>query len=110
MHVARFGMFLGLIVLCGLIFALTLLASDEGSIPHLSYPVAKTVDQVDDYHGMKVADPYRWLEDTDSADTRAWIEAENKLTFGYLEQIPYRKPIHDRLTKLWNGQRPLASR
>ena len=54
---------------------------------------------------MKVADPYRWLEDTDSADTHAWVEAENKLTFGYLEQIPYRQAIHDRLTKLWNYER-----
>ena len=105
MHVARFGMLIAIFALCGFVLALTLLAKDEGSIPHLSYPVAKTVDQVDDYHGVKVADPYRWLEDTDSVDTREWIEAENKLTFGYLEQIPYRKSIHDRLTKLWNYER-----
>ena len=59
----------------------------------LVYPKAKTVDQVDDYHGTKVADPYRWLEDTDSADTHAWVEAENKLTFSYLDQIPYRGPF-----------------
>jgi len=105
MHVARFGMLIAVIAVCGFVLAVTLLAKDEGSIPHLSYPVAKTVDQVDDYHGVKVADPYRWLEDTDSADTHAWVEAENKLTFGYLEQIPYRKSIHDRLTKLWNYER-----
>ena len=105
MHVARVGMLIALIALCGFVLAVTLVAKDEGSIPHLSYPVAKTVDQVDDYHGVKVADPYRWLEDTDSADTHAWVEAENKLTFGYLEQIPYRKSIHDRLTKLWNYER-----
>src|SRR6201985_3194921 len=71
----------------------------------LVYPKAKTVDQVDDYHGTKVADPYRGLEDTDSADTRAWIEEENKVTFHYLEQIPYRQAIHDRLKKLWNYER-----
>ena len=46
--------------------------------------------QVDDYHGTKVADPYRWLEDADSRETAAWVEAENKVTFGYLEQIPER--------------------
>ncbi len=71
----------------------------------LVYPKAKTVDQVDDYHGTNVADPYRWLEDTDSADTKAWVEAENKLTFSYLDQIPYRGAIRDRLLKLWNYER-----
>ncbi len=71
----------------------------------LAYPKAKTVDQVDDYHGVKVADPYRWLEDADSADTKAWVEEENKLTFGYLEKIPYRGAIRDRLLKLWNYER-----
>jgi len=71
----------------------------------LSYPKAKTVDQVDDYHGVKVNDPYRWLEDADSPDTRAWVEAENKLTFGYLDQIPYRDAIRKRMTKLWNYER-----
>jgi prolyl oligopeptidase len=71
----------------------------------LPYPKPKTVEQVDDYHGVKVADPYRWLEDTDSADTHAWVEEENKLTFGYLEQIPYRKAIRDRMMKLWNFER-----
>ncbi len=71
----------------------------------LAYPKAKTVDQVDDYHGVKVADPYRWLEDTDSDDTKAWIEEENKLTFSYLDQIPYRGAIRDRMTKLWNYER-----
>jgi prolyl oligopeptidase len=82
-----------------------LLAGDAPSLTKLDYPKAKTVDQVDDYHGTKVADPYRWLEDTDSPDTLAWVQAENKLTFGYLDQIPYRKAIHDRLTKLWNYER-----
>jgi prolyl oligopeptidase len=73
--------------------------------PKLKYPVAKKVDQVDDYHGIKVADPYRWLEDPDSPDSRAWIEAENKVTFDYLEKIPERQVIHDRLKKLWNYER-----
>jgi prolyl oligopeptidase len=71
----------------------------------LTYPQARRSDQVDDYHGTKVADPYRWLEDTDSAETHSWVEAENKITFGYLEQIPYRQSIRDRLTKLWNYER-----
>ena len=71
----------------------------------LVYPKAKTVDQVDDYHGTKVADPYRWLEDADSPDTKAWVEEEDKVTFGYREKIPYRGAIWDRLMKLWNYER-----
>ena len=70
-----------------------------------NYPVARKSDQVDDYHGVKVADPYRWLEDLDSAETRAWVEAENKLTFSFLEAIPARTAIKDRLTKLWNYEK-----
>jgi prolyl oligopeptidase len=69
------------------------------------YPVAKKVDQIDDYHGVKVADPYRWLEDPDSAASRAWIEAENKLTFSFLDKIPQRGKIKERLTKLWNYEK-----
>jgi prolyl oligopeptidase len=80
-------------------------AQGESGGGGLAYPKPKTVEQVDDYHGVKVADPYRWLEDTDSADTKAWVEEENKLTFGYLDQIPYRKAIRDRMTKLWNFER-----
>jgi prolyl oligopeptidase len=92
--------------LCFVFLALTIypLAAQDGA-GVLSYPKLKTVEQVDDYHGVKVADPYRWLEDTDSADTHAWVEAENKVTFGYLEQIPYRKAIRDRMMTLWNFER-----
>jgi prolyl oligopeptidase len=60
---------------------------------------------VEDYHGTKVPDPYRWLEDPDSAETRAWVEAENKLTFAYLESIPQRARIKERLTKLWDYEK-----
>ncbi|MHB8216702.1 MAG: prolyl oligopeptidase family serine peptidase [Candidatus Sulfotelmatobacter sp.] len=86
---------------------LTIFSVAQSSSPR-AYPEAKRGDQVDDYHGVKVPDPYRWLEDTDSADTHAWVEAENKLTFAYLEKIPYRQAIHDRLTKLWNYERYTA--
>ena len=70
-----------------------------------SYPVARKSDQVDDYHGVKVADPYRWLEDLDSEETRTWVEAENKLSFAFLEAIPARASIKERLTKLWNYEK-----
>ena len=70
-----------------------------------NYPVARKSDQVDDYHGTKVADPYRWLEDLDSAETAKWVEAQNKLTFGFLGSIPQRAAIRERLTKLWNYEK-----
>ena len=68
----------------------------------ITYPPARKVDVVDDYHGTKVADPYRWLEDVDSPETRSWVEAENRVTFAYLEQIPERERIRRRLTALWD--------
>jgi len=74
-------------------------------IKTINYPEARKSDQTDDYHGVKVADPYRWLEDLDSAETRAWVEAENKLSFGFLEAIPQRTPIKERLTRLWNYEK-----
>jgi len=70
-----------------------------------NYPPARKSDQVDDYHGVKVADPYRWLEDLDSEETRNWVEAENKLSFGYLAAIPERNTLKERLTKLWNYEK-----
>jgi len=101
MHLARHAT----ILLALALPLLTLLPAAQTSSSPLPYPQAKPGAQVDDYHGVKVSDPYRWLEDTDSADTHAWVEAENKLTFSYLDQIPYRKAIHGRLTKLWNYER-----
>jgi uncharacterized membrane protein len=67
-----------------------------------TYPPARKADVVDDYHGTRVADPYRWLEDVDSPETRSWVEAENRVTFAYLEQIPERERIRRRLTELWD--------
>jgi len=81
-------------------FSINILAQNR-----LSYPVAKKVEQSDEYHGIKVADPYRWLEDVDSAETKAWVEAENKVTFDYLATIPQREQIKKRLTELWNYEK-----
>jgi prolyl oligopeptidase len=71
----------------------------------LVYPATKKTDQIDDYHGTKVADPYRWLEEPDSPETRAWVQAQNQVTSGWLSQIPGRDRIRQRLTSLWNYER-----
>jgi prolyl oligopeptidase len=70
-----------------------------------TYPAAPRGDVVDDYHGIKVADPYRWMEATDSPETRAWIAAERALTASALAQMPERNAIRARLTALWNYPR-----
>jgi len=74
----------------------------DGNGARLTYPATKKADQVDDYFGTKVPDPYRWLENNDSPEVAAWVEAENKVTFAYLDKIPYRAQLKDRLTKLLN--------
>ncbi len=82
----------------------------ETSTPSLTYPEARVCDQVDEYHGIHVADPYRWMEsepDTPEihAEIEEWIEAENVVTRGFLDAIPERQEILDRLTELWNFER-----
>jgi prolyl oligopeptidase len=71
----------------------------------LSYPTTRKGEVVEDFFGTKVADPYRWLEDDNSAETKAWVEAQNKVTYGYLEQIPERAKIQERITRLWDFEK-----
>jgi prolyl oligopeptidase len=71
----------------------------------ITYPPARRADVVDDYHGTLVPDPYRWLEDPDSDETRAWIEAENALTEAFLAAVPARARIRRRLTELWDYEK-----
>lgn len=79
--------------------------------PKFTYPKPDKGTVVDDYHGTKVADPYRWMEEADEPGSKiwpkvsSWIEAENKITFGYLESVPQRGAIKDRLTGLWNYEK-----
>jgi prolyl oligopeptidase len=68
----------------------------------MNYPVTRKTDQIDDYHGTKVADPYRWLEDDNSAETAAWVNAENEVTAAYFAKIPYRAQVKQRLEQLFN--------
>src|SRR5262245_19298237 len=87
------------------VFLVLSLSLAEG--PALKYPPTKHVDQSDDYHGTKVADPFRWLEDDvrESKEVAEWVEAENKVTQAYLDAIPQREKIRKRLTELWNYSR-----
>ncbi len=82
-----------------------LLAMSTLSAAVLVYPTTRKDDVVDDYHGTKIADPFRWLEDDNSAETKAWVAAQNKVTFAYLDAIPQRVKLRERLTKLWNYER-----
>lgn len=69
------------------------------------YPTVRKDSVVDDYYGTQVADPYRWLENDTSAETMAWVKEQNKVSFAYLEKIPYRNQVKERLTKLWNYEK-----
>ncbi|MGB0742143.1 MAG: S9 family peptidase, partial [Planctomycetaceae bacterium] len=82
----------------------TILSAQEGK---LVYPKTRTVEQVDDFHGTAVADPYRWLENDVRTDKEVadWVSAQNKVTFSYLESIPQRETIRERMTELWNYEK-----
>ena len=71
----------------------------------ITYPMTKKVDTVDVYFGQQVADPYRWLEDDNSDETAQWVAEQNKLTFGYLEKIPFREQVKNRLEQIYNYQK-----
>ena len=71
----------------------------------LNYPETKKVDTVTDYFGTEVKDPYRWLEDDRSEETENWVKRQNEVTFNYLENIPYRNKLKERLTKLWDYEK-----
>ncbi len=89
--------------------AMALLISCDGPMKKkIEYPVTKKGDVVDTYFGTEVPDPYRWLEDDRSEETAAWVKEQNKVTFGYLEAIPYREEIKNRLEKMWNYEKYTA--
>lgn len=85
--------------------AWAVLAGQVAAQSTFDYPKPRRGDQVDNYHGTKVADPYRWLEVPDSEETKAWVEAQNKLTLKYLDTIPQRAAIKARLTELWDYEK-----
>ena len=88
------------------IFLMTLITASawaaEGNAQQLEYPATRKQEHVDEYHGVKVSDPYRWLEDDRSEETAAWVKAQNEVTFGYLRAIPFREKIFQDLEKAYN--------
>lgn len=94
--------FLTMIVLTTILSCKT---EEKKTIITVTYPETKKVDSATTYFGTEIKDPYRWLEDDKSAETAAWVKAENTVTFNYLEQIPFRKALKDRMEKLWNYER-----
>lgn len=87
-----------------LIMAVSATTASFGQSP-LKYPQTKKGDVVDTYFDTKVNDPYRWMEDDRSAETGAWVKAQNELTYGYLNQIPFRDVLKTRMEKLWNYEK-----
>lgn len=86
-------------------FALLMFIAPILAAGQLQYPTTKKGETTEDYHGTKVADPYRWLEDDNSEETKAWVQAQNKVTFDYLATLPQRDKIKKRLEELWNYPR-----
>jgi prolyl oligopeptidase len=88
-----------------LAFAVLVVSCTTSQQEKITYPVTKTGNVVDTIFGTPVPDPYRWLEDDMSEETAAWVKEQNAVTFGYLEKIPYREQIKDRLTQIWNYEK-----
>ena len=101
----RFSVAGGFFLSIGTALMSAAIGGSAGATAPLGYPAAARDAQVDVYHGVKVADPYRWLEDIDSADTRAWVSAEDRLSRGFLDSIPGRDKLEARLRKVWNFER-----
>jgi len=87
------------------IFSLLLVGASLHAMAQLTYPKTRKVDHVDQYHGVSVADPYRWLEDDNSSDTKAWVKAQNEVSFGYLEKLPLRETFKKRIEVLSNYEK-----
>ncbi len=98
--------FLTTVIICTFLYHVNVPSSQKNmSAEKLNYPASRKSEQVDNYHGTEIADPYRWLENPDSEETKTWVEAQNKVTFGFLEKITARDNIKKRLTKLWDYEK-----
>lgn len=88
-----------------IVAAISGIAQSKMPVQGMKYPITKKVDHIDTYFGTTVEDPYKWLEDDRSPETEAWVKEQNKLTYGYLEKIPYRNALKARLEKMWNYEK-----
>ncbi|WP_185140264.1 prolyl oligopeptidase family protein [Proteiniphilum sp. X52] len=93
-----------LILMC-MVSALVSCKQESKQVVEVTYPETRKVDTVDTYFGTEIKDPYRWLEDDRSDETAAWVKAQNEVTFGYLEKIPFRNQIKNKLEDLWNYEK-----
>ncbi len=91
----------GIIILLLMVF-IPACQTQKETQAQLTYPITKKVEQIDDYFGTKVTDPYRWMEDDKAEEIKQWIDEQNKITFAYLEKIPYREKIRQRVTEIYN--------
>jgi prolyl oligopeptidase len=95
-----------IVLFCMLCFCFNVvIAQNNPQLKQVKYPKTREVSQIDDYHGMQVADPFRWLEIDTAAEVESWVKQQNEVTFGYLEQIPYRNALKNRITELLNYPR-----
>ena len=95
------------LIVSGTITGFIVCSSLNAQESNLVYPTTRTVEQTDDFHGTKVPDPYRWLEDDvrTSKEVADWVTEQNKVTFGFLKSIPQRETIQKRMTELWNYEK-----
>ncbi len=94
-----------LIVFAAVILTLSTCQNQTGKGTELQYPLTTKSEQVDDYFGTKVADPYRWLEDDNAEEVKQWVKEENAVTFGFLDKVPFREKIRSRLKEIYNYPR-----
>ena len=87
------------------LFFILLMTITTNTFSQITYPTAKKVNQEDNYFGTIIKDPYRWLEDDNSAETKEWVNEENAVTESYLSQIPFRQKVKDELKSMWNYTR-----
>ena len=88
-----------------LIVSLMVASCTSGGKAPVAYPETAQIDVVDTIFGTPVTNPYRWLEDDKSAETMEWVKQQNVVTFAYLNEIPYREEIKNRLTAMWNFEK-----